>query len=429
MSPGLSSPCVWGDRIFLTGLHGDSLETMCINSLSGKMEWQRFVVPAKLERVHPIGHVATPTPATNGKLVFSYFGSYGLVCYDNEGNLIWERKIQHQGNMYGTAVSPILHGDTLIFSRDADAASWVEAIKPETGEILWHIDRPDFKGNWSTPMVAEVNGKHQLVIYGIWWMKAYDLADGSELWSFPGLTDEPIITPVEGDGLIFLTSYNMKTNPEVLGLPTWDSLLRLYDSNRDSILVFDEIKGNKSILSRYDDDGEGDHPLPGFFRWLDVDRNGKITQQEWGKIIAWVDGFPQENALIALKPGSAAGSDPTVAWRWNKGVPECPSPLFHNGRVWIVADGGLLNCLKAATGEVEFSTKLEAGGPYYASPVWGDGKIYLASARGVITVISDGDRPEVLSLNDLKERVMATPALANGRIFVRTADALYAFGK
>jgi outer membrane protein assembly factor BamB len=329
--------------------------------------------------------------------------------------------------MYGTAVSPILHNGMLIFSRDADAASYVEAIRPATGETIWHIDRPDFKGNWSTPMVTSVDGIEQLIIYGIWWMKAYSLTDGAEMWSFPGLTDEPIITPVAGEGLIFLTSYNMKTNPEVLGLPTWDSLLRMYDADRDSLLVFEEIKSNKSILSRYDDDGDGDHPLPGFFRWLDVDRNGKVTQKEWGKIIAWVDGFPHENALIALRPSGKPATDPEVAWRYTKGVPECPSPLFHDGRVWMLADGGLLTCLEAATGKPVYAVKLENGGAYYASPVYGDGKIYVASARGVVTVIDAGREFKVLSTCNFRERILATPALAGGVVYVRTERAVYAF--
>ncbi len=428
VSEGVSSLCIWGDRIFLTGRKGDSLETIGMDRVSGKILWSHAVVPEKLERVHPVGHVAAPTPTTNGKQVFSYFGSYGLLCYDFDGNLMWEKKIPQQGNMYGTAVSPIIYEDKLIFSRDANENSFVELIDPKTGTTIWKIDRPGFRGNWSTPMVAKVDGIDELIIYGIWWMKAYNLKDGSELWSFPGLTDEPIITPVYGDGLIFLTSYNMKTNPEVIGLPTWDSLIRLYDANRDSLLEFEEIKSNKSILSRYDDDGEGDHPLPGFFRWLDADRNGKITQKEWGKIVAWVDGFPHENALIALSPSTTSGVDPIVAWRYTLGVPECPSPLHHNGQIWMLADGGLVTCLVAKTGKLTYSAKLEAGGAYYASPVYGDGKIFTASARGVVTIFDAGKEFMVLSKTDFKERIMATPAIADGKIYIRTGGGVYAFG-
>jgi outer membrane protein assembly factor BamB len=427
VSLGVSSPCVWKDRIFLTGRSGDSLETICIARKDGKILWRKPVVPEKFERVYPTSQPAAPTPVTDGQHVISYFGSYGLICYDFDGNMLWEKRIQHEGNMYGTSVSPIIFKDKLIFSRDADKNSYVEVMDPATGNTLWKSERKDFRANWSTPMVITVEGRDQLIVYGIWWLKSYDLASGEELWAFPGLTDEPIITPVYGNGLLYLTSYNMKTNPEVIGLPTWDSLLNMYDINHDSLLIFNEIKENKSILSRYDDDGEGDHPLPGFFRWLDVDRDGFITRKEWGKIVAWVDSFPQENALIALKPATQPGQDPEVVWRNNKGVPECPSPLWLDNLVYLIADGGLVTCLDALTGEMKYYSKLDAGGAYYASPVSGDGKIYACSARGMVTVFSAGPDLRILSHNDFKERIMATPALVDGRIYIRTFSSLYEF--
>jgi outer membrane protein assembly factor BamB len=427
VSLGVSSPCIWKDKIFLTGRQGDSLETFCISRKDGKILWRQYVVPQKFERVYPTSQPAAPTPVTDGTRLISYFGSYGLICYDFEGKLLWERKIQHEGNMYGTAVSPILYNNKLIFSRDADNNSYIEVMDPATGNTLWKTERKDFRANWSTPMCITLDGRDQLIVYGIWWLKAYDLANGQELWAFPGLTDEPIITPVYGNGLLYLTSYNMKTNPEVIGLPTWDSLLRMYDLNRDSLLVFNEIKENKSILSRYDDDGEGDHPLHGFFRWLDVDKDGFITKKEWGKIVAWVDSFPQENALIALRPSSVPGQDPEVVWRNNKGVPECPSPLWLSGLVYLVADGGLVTCLDAVTGEMKYYSKLGAGGAYYASPVAGDKKIFACSARGVITVFAEGPELRIISQNDFKERIMATPALADGKVYIRTFSSLYEF--
>jgi len=427
VSSGVSSPCIWDQRIFITGRTGDSLETICISRRDGKIQWRKPVIPEKFERVYPTSQPAAPTPVTDGKHVISYFGSYGLICYDFDGNVLWEKKIQHEGNMYGTAVSPVIYKNKLIFSRDADNNSYLEVIDPATGNTIWKTERKDFRANWSTPMGITVDGRDQLIVYGIWWLKSYDLNDGRELWAFPGLTDEPIITPVYGNGLLFLTSYNMRTNPEVLGLPTWDSLLNLYDTNRDSLLIFEEIKENKSILSRYDDDGEGDHPLPGFFRWLDVDRDGFVTKKEWGKIIAWVDSFKQENALIALKPSGVPGQDPVVAWRNNQGVPECPSPLWLNDLVYLVADGGLVTCLDAISGEMKYYSKLGAGGAYYASPVAGDGNIYACSARGIVTVFSEGAELRIISQNDFKERIMATPALADGRIYIRTFSFLYEF--
>jgi outer membrane protein assembly factor BamB len=145
-------------------------------------------------------------------------------------------------------------------------------------------------------------------------------------------------------------------------------------------------------------------------------------------MVAYIDSFEFENALLALRPGKDGSENAELAWKYSYGVPECPSLIYYNGLVTMVADGGLVTCLDASTGEVRYNGKLEAGGPYYASPVYGDGKIYSCSARGVVTVFEAGDELNIFAHNDLKERIMATPALADGVIYIRTVKGLYAFG-
>ena len=427
VTKGNSSPVIWGNHIFLTGYADKKLETICIDRQSGKILWQQTVTPERIERVHPINNPATPTATTDGRRVFVYFGSYGLICYDFKGKMLWERPLPRPLNMYGTAASPIMAGDYLIFCNDRNNGSYLEAIDPETGATVWKKEREKFKNGWSSPLHWQNNGVDELVIYGIWWITGYDLKDGTERWSIPGMTDEPCITPVTGEGLVFTTSYNMKNNPEVIGLPQFSELLEEYDKDNDNQLTLEEVKPNKSILSRYDADGEGDHPLWGFFRFLDVDRSKKITEKEWGKMIAFLESFKQENALLAIKPGN--GKDGAeVVWKHTYGVPECPSPLYYQGRVYMVKNGGIVSCLEAKTGKLNFQMKLGAGGPYYSSPVVGDGKIYVASTRGIVTVFEVGDSLNVLAHNDIKERIMATPAIVDGKIYVRTEKNLYAFG-
>lgn len=429
ISKGNSSPIVWENYIFLTGSTEKNLHTICINRKSGKILWQRSVTAEKIERVHPINTPASPTPVTDGKRVFVYFGSYGLLCYDFSGKKIWERRLPAPPvNMYGTAASPIMAGGRLIFFCDTPRESWLEAIEPASGKTIWKIDRKGFKGSWSTPLYWNNKGVDEVVIYGIWWMKAYDLDSGTERWSLPGLTDEPCITPVSGDGLIFLTSYNMKNNPEVIGLPYFSDLLEQYDKDGDGQLNRQEIKENRSVLSRYDADGEGDHPLRGFFRFLDVDRSGKIDEKEWAKMISFLDSFEQENALLAVRPGSYGGQQTEVVWRHSYGVPECPSPLYYQGLVYMVKNGGIISCLDAKKGVLKYQQKLGAGGPYYSSPVVGDGKIYVPSTRGVVTVFETGENLKILARNNLKERIMTTPAIAAGTIYIRSEKHLFAFG-
>ena len=117
-----------------------------------------------------------------------------------------------------------------------------------------------------------------------------------------------------------------------------------------------------------------------------------------------------------------------IAWQHPHGVPECPSPLYYRGRVYLIKNGGIASCLDARSGEVRYQERIGARGPRYSSPVVGDGKIYAASARGVVSVYQAGDELKVLAHNDLGERIMATPALVDGRVYVRTAAHLYAFG-
>jgi len=220
----------------------------------------------------------------------------------------------------------------------------------------------------------------------------------------------------------------MKTNTEVIGLPEWSDLVKELDTDGDGELTLAESKPKKSILSRADADGEGDHPLWGFHRFLDEDRNGKVTGTEWQKIVRWVGSFPQQNAILAVKPPPAGSKVAEIVWKYEKGVPEVPSPLYYDRHVYSVKNGGMITCLDSKTGEERYRSRLGAGGPYYASLVAGDGKIFASSGRGVVTVFEAGARLKIIAHNDLKERISATPALLDGQVHVRTEKHLYAFG-
>jgi outer membrane protein assembly factor BamB len=428
LNTGVSSPVIWEDMIFLTSHRKDTFETVAINRQSGELIWQKEVIADKVQRFHPISSAAAPSVVTNGKEVISYFGSYGLLCYNMQGDLLWERKLPIERNMYGVSVSPIIYKNQLVFSRDSDEMSYIETINIATGETIWRTDRPNYNGNWATPGFHRTEDKDEILVYGVFSMKSYDFNTGEELWTLPKLTDEPATTPLSYHGLIYVTTYNMKSNPEVLGLPTYDSLLGLYDKNENKQLNFEEIKENTSILSRYDADGEGDHPLPGFFRGLDKDRDGELTREEYQKVVDWIDSFGWSNALIALKPPVDNGGLPEIVWEYEYGVPECPSPLIKDGLAYMVKNGGIVTCLDAASGELKYKEELSAGGPYYASPVCADGKIYLTSGRGVITVLEEGGNFKVLAENNLNERIQATPALVDGKVYVRTHKGLSAYG-
>ena len=167
-----------------------------------------------------------------------------------------------------------------------------------------------------------------------------------------------------------------------------------------------------------------------WFRAQDVDRNGRLERRDWD---AMSDLMKRgENALLAIKPGGRGDISAThVAWRQTRGLPYVPSPLHYGGRLYLIRDGGMMSSFDARTGEPFYQQeRIGTVGSYYASPVAADGRIYVLSLDGGLSVIrAGGDRPEVLHTADFGERIAATPAMVGNRMYLRTRSKLYAFGE
>jgi len=138
-----------------------------------------------------------------------------------------------------------------------------------------------------------------------------------------------------------------------------------------------------------------------------------------------------ENALLALKPGPSLKSPPTLSWKQTRGLPYVPSPLAYQGHVYLVKNGGMISCMNTTTGEVIYrEERLGALGDYYASPVAAGKQILVAAQSGVVSVIEAGN-PElnIMFQIDFEETIMATPAIVENRLYMRTSQTLYCFGK
>jgi outer membrane protein assembly factor BamB len=373
VGPGLSSPIVWEGRIFLTEFDraNNRLTTLGIDRRTGKVLWRQTVAPERIEKVHDISSPAGATPATDGERVYIYFGSYGLVAYDLDGNLKWEKRLPVPENPYGAVASPIVAGELLVVNHQGKDA-YLMGVNRRDGKTVWKTDRSSFQYGWSTPVHWRHDEIDEIVVLGGDFapdqrLMAYSLADGAERWWVGGLPPCGKSTPVVGDGLVFFAA------PDI-------------------------------IMER-----AAERQNPERAAQFYANNSARVT---------------------AVRPGGKGEvSQTNVAWSESKGVPGVASPLYYNGRLYTFQSGGIVFSRVAKTGELTYSGRLGAPGYYYSSPVAADQKIYIASEEGVVVVLDAGAKLNVLATNKLDGAIMATPALVEGNIYVRTESHLYAFGK
>jgi outer membrane protein assembly factor BamB len=153
-----------------------------------------------------------------------------------------------------------------------------------------------------------------------------------------------------------------------------------------------------------------------------------VNKGEWDAFLAFLRS--NEDNVLAIRPGGSGDSSKShVAWKASRGISEMPSPLFYRGRLYFVRDGGMVTSYTPDSGRVVLDRqRLGTLGQYVASPIAADGRIYAASEAGTIVVFRAGDTLEVLARNDLGESITATPAIADHKLYVRTANHLWAFG-
>lgn len=372
VGPGLSSPIVWDGRVFLTEFDSakKQLATLSIDQRTGKILWRRTVTPETIEKVHAISSPAGSTPVTDGERLYVYFGSYGLIAYDRDGQTLWERRFPNPENPYGAVASPIVAGDLLILNHQGKDA-YLLGLNRRDGRTVWKTDRSALQYGWSTPVLWRHDGVDEILVLGGDFkpnqrLMAYNLADGAERWWIGGLPPCGKSTPVIGDGLVYFAV------PDII--------------------------------------------LETAFEKNNPDRAAQIYANNASRV-------------IAVRPGGTGEANQThIAWSETKGVPGVPSPLFYEGRLYTFLNGGIVFARQAKTGAVVYSGRLGAMGYYYASPVAADRKIFIGSEEGVVVVLEAGDRLNVLARNKLDGAILATPAIVDGRIYVRTESHLYAFG-
>lgn len=436
---GVSSPIVWGNRLFLTAYADNQLLVLAFDTANGRELWRRVAPAETIEKCSSFSSPAASTPCTDGHRIYAYFGSYGVIAYDFEGQELWKRAFPRLPIQYGTASSPILAGDRLILQRDGNGEEGqLVALSPTTGNIVWELPRPAGVASYSTPMVWRHDGVEELIVLGKDRLAAYGVDGAEAKWWIPGWSLEPITTPVAGGGMLFHCGKASGDLAEASDpLWSWNNLIK-HDTNRDGQLTPEEIP-ESLIWQRRKEVPVGE---PGstlkmqsvLFWFVDTNKDKILTKTEWdageAQFQKWLRIDPDR--LVCIRPGGVGDCTEThVSWLTTEGVSEMPSPLFYRGRIHFVASGGIWSVIEPSTGRrlVDRQRLGTGSGHAVASPIAANGHIYVVNERGTCAVVRAGDTLEVVTLNKLGERVRSTPTIAGDTLYVRTHKHLWAFAE
>lgn len=404
-----SSPSIWEDKLFLTTYHEKRLETHCYNRATGKLLWKPGVKPADLEEFHQFDNSpAAPTPATDGKHVVSYFGSFGLICYDFNGKELWRHEMPTAWThgRYGSSTSPIIANGTVFLIRDDRVNARLMAFDVATGKLRWESARPEARGGYGTPIVWN----DQVVVPGSVQLHSYDLDSGNHRWFVDGLSPLSCTTPVLGNGRLYQAAWcpGGFDAPR----PSWAEFTAQHDKDGDNKVGAVDL----------------DARTWNFMRGMDKNVNDVIDADDW-ELMETLSRRNQ-NLLVAIEAGGEGDiTESHVSWSYRKGLPYVSSPLFYESRIYMIKNGGILSSLDADTGELFYEYKIDGGGNYYASPVAANGHIYTSSLPGRLSVIKVGNqKAELVHQADFGERIFASPAIVENKLYLRTETKLYAFG-
>src|SRR5664279_1480448 len=382
---GLSSPVVWGNKIFITtavseadkagfkpGLYGDvtpvsdssvhEWKVYCFDKYSGKKIWEQTSfkgIPA-IKR-HPKSTHANTSIATDGKHVVAFFGSEGLFCYDMKGKLLWQQSFGLLKSVWFVmksaewefASSPIIFNGKLIIQCDVLENSFVAAYDVETGKEIWKTQRDEYPG-WCTPTIYTNAGKNYIALNGYKNRGGYDLETGKEVWSMSGGGDIQIPTPIVGNDLIYFNSAHGSYSPIIA------------------------VKTNAI---------------------------GDITLKE------------------------NQTTNEFIKWSLPRGGSYMHTLLLYKNHLYNVNWNGTVVCLDPLTGKEIYNAKLGKTRSFIASPVASDDKIYIVDETGTVYIIGAGDTFKLLAEIPLNDICMTAPAITDGMIIFRTQKWLVAVGE
>ncbi len=413
--PSGATPVISRGRVFVTSAvkgTGDFV-AMCLDAATGKVLWRKDV--GSNPRKFPRNNMASPSAAADGDRVFFLYADGTLVGYDYEGKELWRRGIEEEyGNLalqFGYSNSPLLYDGRLyitVIRRDkpyreppaeGPLDSFLLALDPKTGRDLWKQVRKtnafdEGMETYSTPVPFVRDGKTELLLTGGDFITAHDPATGRELWRFEywreKIRDSRVIPSlVTGQGLIFGALQKHK-GVFAVEPPSWRERPALAS------------RGHPGLASR--------------------DHDTLMAPMEQGR-----------DALATEEQGQDALATGRILWQFDEAAPDCSTPLFYDGRLYVF-DGlrrKTVTCLDPKTGTTFWQGRVGGRSPWWSSPTAAGGKIYLLSEAGEVVVLrAGGDEFKVLFETQIAEpAIQSSIAIANGRLFIRTAENLYCIGE
>jgi outer membrane protein assembly factor BamB len=220
--------------------------------------------------------------------------------------------------------------------------------------------------------------------------------------------------PVISGDIVYVSGYNLAENEpgRQIQIPSFKEALATSDKNADGLLTREESP---------------DEMTRKYYPYVDLNHDGRLSEREWDIYAA---AFKAENSLQAIRlEGRGDVTATNIKWKYHRAIPQLPSVVVYRDELYMISDNGVLTILDAANGSVRKQSRLN-GVPasYFASPTAGDGKVIFVSNDGTVTVVRAGGDHDVLSTARFDETVFATPAIADGKVYIRTATRLLCFG-
>jgi len=328
--PGYSSPVIWGDKVLISGGDATARIVSCYNRHTGQLLWESEVSgipgsPATAPRTTEDTGLAAPTMATDGNRVYAIFATGDVVAFDMEGKQLWGRNLGVPRNHYGHSSSLQLWGNKVVVQYDTSTKGRMLALNVATGESIWDVERP-VNISWASPVLAEVEGKIQVLTTSDPYVSGHDLETGAELWKVEAMMGEVGASVAYGSGLVYATNEYARlvaVEPKAGTEYTWEN---------------DEYLAEASSPVAYND--------------------LLYTATSYGVLVCY-------DALTGEKKFEKEFNDGFYS-----------SPIIADGKLYIIDMGGVTHIMKAdASGTIIAEPELGEDG--YAVPAMADGAIYI----------------------------------------------------